>query len=154
MLYVLCALKPEAQAFIDKYKLDKSKKNENITLIISGVGRKNMFDAARKLVSSMDKDDIILNIGICGASHAYKVGELIDGFKTGLTCVDEAVNTKNIYEVVDMESSGFLEATKEVQNRYMYKIVSDNFEPQKVTKEKTKQLIFEKIDEVMEIIYG
>jgi hypothetical protein len=32
----------------------------------------------------------------------------------------------------------------------MYKIVSDHFEPHKVTKEKTKALIFNVIDEIVQ----
>ena len=93
--------------------------------------------------------DILLNVGICGASKNYKIGQLIDGFEENLTCVDKEVDTKNEYELVDMESAGFIEATKNMKNIYMYKIVSDNFEPETVTKENTKKLIFDKLDEIM-----
>ena len=49
MLYIVTALKPEAQAFIDKYKLIKTKlglfslfTNDDMMLIVSGVGIKNL----------------------------------------------------------------------------------------------------------------
>jgi hypothetical protein len=51
-----------------------------------------------------------------------------------------------------MESAGFIKATKDIKNSYIFKIVSDYFEPEKVTKDKAKQLIFNKIDEIMKEI--
>ncbi|MBL0708511.1 MAG: hypothetical protein JJW00_05650 [Sulfurimonas sp.] len=148
MLYIICALKSEAQAFVDKYKLPKSKQNTMLTVVVSGIGKANMFSATQKIVQKMSKDDIIVNIGICGANHTYKIGEIIDGFKEDLTCVDEAVSQDSIYTLVDMESCGFIDASKEVKNRYIFKVVSDHFEPQNITKEKTKQLIFNAIDNI------
>lgn len=158
MLYIIIALKPEAQAFVDKYKLTKTKLekftlhvNKNMTVITSGIGPSNANIATTKIIEKFNptEKDIILNVGICGADEKYKIGQLIDGFKNRLTCVDKEVNIKNKYELVDMESAGFLEATNGMKNIYMYKVVSDHFEPHKVTKENTKKLIFDKLDEIM-----
>jgi len=142
MIYILVALKAEAQAFIDK-KIDAQ-------IIVSGMGSKNMQKATQVVVDKMNKDDKIVNVGICAASKNYKIGQLIDGFKEKIVCVDEAVDDKNRYNIVDMESAGFLEASLHVENRYIFKIVSDNFEPHTVTKDGAKKLIFNNIDKIME----
>ena len=77
MLYIVSALKSEAQAFVDKYKLTKSKlsnftlfSNTQMMLIVSGVGVNNATRATQTLINHYDitDDDIYLNIGICGAS--------------------------------------------------------------------------------------
>lgn len=148
MIYIVTALKPEAQAFIEKYKLPKNKKNDEISLFISGLGSQNMFNTTKDIIELMNEDDIILNVGICGASKKYKIGQLIDGLKENLICMDYEVSKNDCYELVDMESSGFLEATQGL-NRYIFKVVSDHFEPHTVTKEATKSLIFNAIEEIM-----
>lgn len=152
MIYLVFALKAEAQAFIDK-KLD-------LDITISGIGSKNMYNATKKIVKLMDENDIIVNVGICGASKEFTIGELLyidmasRTTKTtfNLNCVDREVSQKDRYDVVDMESSGFIEATNIIKNRYMFKIVSDHFEPKSVTKDDAKKLIFNNIDEIMQRI--
>ena len=149
MTYIVLALKSEAQAFVDKFKLDKGMKNKNISVHISGMGSENMFKTTSRIVQNMKSDDILVNVGICGASKKYKIGQLLDAMDIKLTCVDYEVEN-NIYDVVDMESSGFISATIGVKNVYMFKIVSDHFEPKSVTKDMAKKLIFNRIDEIME----
>ena len=177
MLYIVIALKSEAQAFVDKYKLSKSKigdfsvfSNSQIMLIISGLGVMNSTRATQTLINHYDitDDDIYLNVGICGASEAYSIGELIqigeihyqhhkvtlenDG-KT-IRCLDEEV-TQNLGEIVDMESYGFYDAvihSPAIKNFYILKVVSDHFEPHKVTKDATKSLVFNVIDDINIII--
>jgi nucleoside phosphorylase len=139
MIYIVVALKAEAQAFVDK----------KIPVSISGMGRENMYKATKTIVDKMDKNDIIVNVGICGASDEYKISQLIDGIKENITCVDKPITDKQRYKIVDMESCGFLEATKGVKNRYIFKVVSDHFEPHKVTKDGAKKLVFDKIDEIL-----
>jgi len=158
----MCALKPEAQAFVDKYRLPKTKQNTQIAVIISGVGTDNMFNTTKDIVKKMQENDIIINVGICGANNKFKIGELLEvyipslnvGTRGSLTCVDAEISTRDDYELVDMESEGFLEATKKIKNRYIFKVVSDHFEPHKVTKEGTKSLIFNVIDDINEIIFN
>ena len=51
-----------------------------------------------------------------------------------------------------MESNGFLKAAQDVENKYIFKVVSDHFVPHEVTKEKTKSIIFTVIDDIKNII--
>ena len=149
MIYIVVALKSEAQAFVDKFKLTKDKKNDDLSINISGMGADNMYKCASEIVKKMSKEDSIINVGICGASKKYDIGQLLDAREIKLQCVDKEIS-EDIYEAVDMESSGFIHATKDVNNSYIFKVVSDHFEPESVTKDMAKKLIFEKIDEIME----
>jgi len=174
MLYIVVALKPEAQAFVDRYKLKKSKlnnftvfSNSNMMLIISGIGVRNSAQATQTLINYYDitDDDIYLNIGICGADKNYKIGELLEigeikynsktikiqtqSHKT-ISCLDEEA-TDNAYGIVDMESFGFYDAvihSPAIKNYHILKVVSDHFEPNKVTKESTKSLVFNVINDI------
>ena len=179
MLYIVTALKSEAQAFVDKYKLKKTKLNDStlflgnsITLIISGIGVHNSKTATQTVLKNfnIEKDDIFLNIGICGASKEYKIGELleigvinyknqtflIDPNNTNtLACVDEEVS-EQVYTLADMESYGFYDTlvnSSHVNHIYVFKVPSDYFEPSKVTKELTKSLIFNVINDINKIIF-
>jgi len=178
LLYIIVALKAEAQAFIDRYKLSKSTINEykifqnsSIILIISGIGIENSMRATQALINQYDitDDDIYLNIGICGASKQYEIGELllIDEIEYNdkhyklksetqhiIKCIDFEAESA-VADIVDMESYGFYEAvyhSPAIKNLYVLKIVSDHFEPKKVTKDKAKSLIFNKIDDINAII--
>ena len=172
MIYIITALKPEAQAFVDFYKLKKSKlgtyttfTNKNITLIISGLGVTNSRLATQTLINHFDitDDDIYLNIGICGASTEYEIGQLLEigsityeninyifRDKKEIVCLDYEASD-NTYSIVDMESYGFYDAvihSPAIKNFYIFKVVSDHFEPQKVTKDATKSLIFNVINDI------
>ena len=178
MIYILCALQAEAQAFVDKYKLNKESlstyklfTNEKFMVIVSGIGVENAMRATQTLINHYDitDDDLYLNIGICAADKGFEIGELIqidaieyEGLRYKiskntshiLTCIDKEANTQ-IAEIVDMESFGFYEAVKHspaIKNFYILKVVSDHFEPKKVTKELAKSLIFNKIDAINTII--
>ena len=172
MIYILTALKPEAQAFVDFYRLKKSKlgnytlfTNENITLIISGLGVTNARLATQTLINNFDitDDDIYLNVGICGASREYEIGQLLEigsivyedkhySFEDNeeIVCLDDEASD-NSYTIVDMESYGFYDAVihnPAIKNFYIFKVVSDHFEPQQVTKDKTKLVIFNVINDI------
>jgi purine-nucleoside phosphorylase len=173
MIYIVTALKPEAQAIIEKYKLTKSNSkelaffyNRYIILIISGLGINNSKIKTKLLIDFFDINDKdhLFNIGICGANDTYNIGSLCEismvNFKDETFILNE--NTQNTieclqtpandnkYNIVDMESFGFYEASKDIKNVRMFKIVSDNFEPYKVTKDKTKKLVSAKIGEIIE----
>lgn len=175
MIYIITALKSEAQAFTDRYKLQKRKLHdytiyttENLTVIVSGVGLKNAKNATKALIgnATIQDNDIFLNVGICAAKKSFTIGEVIkishivyDGTTytinentlATITCLNDEIN-EELYDIVDMESYGFFEATKNIKNRYIYKIVSDHFEPHKVTKEGTKKLIANAINIIMDDI--
>ena len=172
MIYIVTALKPEAQAYVDFYKLKKNRlgsyatfTDENITLIISGLGVTNARLATQTLINHFDitDDDIYVNIGICGASSAYEIGQLLEigsivykdisyifKEKKEIVCLNHEADD-NTYPIVDMDSYGFYDAvihSPAIKNFYIFKVVSDHFEPQKVTKDKTKSLIFNVINDI------
>ena len=172
MIYIVTALKPEAQAFVEFYKLTKSKlgkyfifSNTNIRLVISGLGVNNAREATQTLINNFDitQSDIFLNIGICAASSEYEIGKLIEigsitydaieyNFKNKkkILCVNQEAS-EMCYEIVDMESYGFYDAVihnPAIEKFYIFKVVSDHFEPQKVTKDGTKALIFNVINDI------
>ncbi|SFV68643.1 Spore photoproduct lyase [hydrothermal vent metagenome] len=177
MLYIVTALKPEAQAFVDYYKLKKSKLNgftlffnEKIKLIISGIGIEKARLATQTLINNFDitDDDTYLNIGICAASKNYAIGELIvcGGIvyqnqkyifmptNPLIYCVENALSSA-IYPLADMESYGFYDAVihnPAIKKFHIIKVVSDHFEPQKVTKEKTKSLLFNLVNAINKVI--
>jgi len=176
MIYIVTALKPEAQAFVDFFRLKKSKldnctifTNKNITLIISGLGVVNARLATQTLINYFDitDDDIYLNVGICGASSKYEIGQLLEigsiayedkkySFrdKKEIICLDSEASD-NSYDIVDMESYGFYDAvihSPAIKNFYIFKVVSDHFEPHVVTKDKTKSLIFNVINDINSFI--
>ncbi|MDF1874837.1 hypothetical protein JHD48_03685 [Sulfurimonas sp. SAG-AH-194-I05] len=180
MVYIVTALKPEAQAFRDKYNLQKISLanfkvfyNENMMLIISGLGVEHAMMATQTLINHYDitDDDIYVNIGICGANKKYAIGELLEignlhykqerielqsSSALTLTCTNEEI-THATYDIVDMESFGFYEAVihnPAIKHFHIFKVVSDHFEPQTVTKEKTKALVFNTIDAISLIIKG
>ena len=173
MIYIVTALKPEAQAFVDKYKLKKSKRdnytlfqNENIRLIISGIGVNNARYATQTLINNFDitDDDIYLNVGICAAPPKHTLGELLeigsityrnityifDTDKHTITCKDEEAASEE-KTPVDMESFGFYDAVihnPAIKKFHILKVVSDHFEPHTITKEKTKSLLFNVINDI------
>lgn len=174
MNYFVTALKSEAQAFVDKFKLKKSKldgftlfQHELFVLIISGIGIQNATLATQTLLKNfhISNHDIFINIGICGASKKFSIGDLVEMsaiyyqgefFKVNeyngynITCVNEA-EFQERYEIVDMESYGFYNALIN-KNIYIFKVVSDHFEPHTITKEKTKQLLFHSIEKILQRI--
>ena len=172
MLYIITALKPEAQAFVERYKLQKSKlasftlfDSLEIKLIISGIGVKNAALATQTLINHFDitDDDIYINVGICAASQNYQIGELIEVGCINyheqnyilhkenpilIECLDEEAS-EALYEIADMESFGFYDAvihSPAIKHLFIFKVVSDHFEPHMVTKERTKSLLFNVID--------
>ncbi len=177
MTYIVTALKPEAQAFVDYYKLTKSKldsytlfSNEQIKLIISGVGVENSRLATQTLIEyfDIDHEDVCMNVGVCAASRNYKIGTLIecgavlyedikyifDIEKPSINCVTKEISSP-IYDRVDMESYGFYDAVihnRAIKKFHIFKVVSDHFEPHKVTKEQAKSLLFNQIKTINKLI--
>lgn len=172
LLYLVTALKPEAQAFVDKYKLKagtlstfKIFYNDNMCLIISGVGVSKSRKATQTLINHYDitDEDTYLNIGICGASQVHTIGTLLEigslsyhkkthslhnTSSLHLSCVDTPID-EPLYEIVDMESFGFYDAVQHspaIKHVHILKVVSDHFAPESITKEMTKSLIFNQIN--------
>jgi len=177
MIYLVIALKPEAQAFVEKYKLQKTKLrdytlffNDVIRLIVSGVGVENAMRATQTLIDFYDIEatDSYINIGVCGAAQQYAIGELVEigsiiykdqeyivhsYLEAKLHCVLDEVDTQESYALVDMESFGFYDAVRHslaIKNFQIYKVVSDHFMPHTVTKDGTKKLIASVLDKIEE----
>lgn len=170
MIYIVVALKSEAQALVDKYKLTKSTlknyilfSNESMKVIVSGIGVENSRLATQTLINYFDitDDDSYINIGVCGANANYSIGELLQigeiiyeeiaysfGDGVQLHCKDEEI-TQADFEAVDMESYGFYDAVVHnpaIKNFAIYKVVSDHFEPHTLNKDIVKSLIFKQLD--------
>lgn len=178
MLYIIVALKAEAQAFVDKYKLNKSKlgnftlfSNANMMLIVSNIGVANARRATQTFIDQFDitDDDIYLNTGICGAQKRYEIGQLLEigsvvyndisydfkADKKKIVCLDAEAN-ESFHEIVDMESFGFYDAvihSPAIKHFHILKVVSDHFEPHKVTKEFTKELLFNVINDISYLVH-
>ncbi|MCD6259480.1 MAG: hypothetical protein J7J31_07745 [Helicobacteraceae bacterium] len=174
MKYIVMALKSEAQALVERYKLHKSKlrdytlfENEKMQLIISGVGVENAMRATQTLIDFYDisDEDIYINLGICAASKEYEIGALVEVgtilyqeeefiihsyLESKIHCMD-IEQTDATSELVDMESFGFYDAVRHssaIKNFHIYKVVSDHFEPQSVTKDRTKKLISDVLEQL------
>ena len=173
MKYIVVALKAEAQAFVDAFKLTRSKlsaftlySNADIKLIVSGMGVTNARLAAQTLINHFDvaDEDVYYNIGICGASKDYEIGEVLeigsivydgsrfvfDANKKELVCLDEPADEAK-YDIVDMESYGFYDAVihnPAIKKFHVIKVVSDHFEPSSVSKDGAKTLLFQNIKDL------
>lgn len=81
ILFVV-AMQKEANKIIEHYNLKKQKENlyqkEEISLIITDVGRNNVTKSLLKLLNTYNmKDSIIINIGLAGSNN-LNVGEVIE----------------------------------------------------------------------------
>ena len=149
MKAIISAFYKEVAPLIKHYKLKKENtpfeifKNDEIIVIISGIGKINSAIATTYLLSNY-KIDFIINFGIAGSSQ-FEVGEmfLINKINKNLypdvlyhhpfneseiICSDEII-TDGEFRLVDMESEGFLKASTKflpLENIFIIKIVSDN----------------------------
>lgn len=162
MLYVVCALYEEAKIIIEKYNLkninDKNfriYKNDEIKLIISGVGKINCAIATTYFLNTCNftDNDIILNIGYTGTNNKeYSIGEqfLINNIfdvttnknfyldmiykinikEESVATVDKILiqNVDSDYKLFDMEASAFYFTCNKFikrDNMFIVKIISD-----------------------------
>ncbi|MDD5052033.1 MAG: hypothetical protein PHO27_04770 [Sulfuricurvum sp.] len=172
MIYLITALDAEARTLVEHYRLKRDTslpytlyRGDNIILLVCGMGKMQAAMSVSALLGWKipNNDDILINIGICGAPPSYSIGEvllvhkIIDGNKhyypdilythslreTSLLCVDSPQESILNYPV-DMESGGiFLAASKffKLHQMAFIKIVSDHCEPNNVTKEGVINLI-------------
>ena len=129
----------EAKPIIEHFKLQfitkepiKLYKNDSILLAISGMGEKTLHV---KEITQKYEISKAINIGIAGCKDkSIQIGELFCTNKklnnipfATLSCSKEPIDSPNKIKttLVDMESSYFLEATKDIEDRYIFKVVSD-----------------------------
>lgn len=163
MIYIITAMGCEAKPLIDFFKLKKDNtikkfqvfKNENITLMISGVGPIKSAIATTHLFSNFAplEKDIIINLGVCGAKNRdFTLNEMVICNK-----IRNSITKRNFYpdmfflhpfkevsletfgepifsdfniesDIVDMEGASFFEAASlffENHQIFTIKIVSD-----------------------------
>lgn len=150
--------------------------NEEIKLIISGMGILNAMMATSALLGHCPpkNDDLLINIGICAAPKNFKVGDALLIHKidykghsyfpdilfehelneSDILSVDEPVEN-DLQTPVDMESYGVYKAASRFFHTHQilfFKVVSDHFEPQAVTKELAQELISKNIPDLEEVI--
>ncbi len=177
MICIVTAIFSEAKALIETFELEKKQTrpfllygNQNIILIISGMGKINAAIATTYISQNGDIEKFI-NIGICGTNDkSKKIGDIylirsiidkstnkkymINNLGEPLYCYDKIIKDdinlkKNI--LIDMESFGFYSAavkfTKQ-ENIKIYKIVSDYLDTKhisndfiyKISKQATKEV--------------
>lgn len=181
MIYIICALEIEARAIIEHFRLKKSSqfafvtyKNDEIVVAISGIGRDNAIIATSAICGfyAPKPSDIIINIGICGGGdevgRAFLIHKIIDRdrdyypdilfshalVESSIECVGSSIESPQNH-LVDMESGGvFVAASRffKLHQIAFIKIISDNFNPQGVTKELVDNLMRQNLVPVLETI--
>lgn len=166
MIYFITALDAEARPICEHYRLKRDRslpytlyRNDAMVLLVCGMGKTNALMAVSALMGWRipKEEDILINIGICGAPSDYPIGEallihqIIDEDRhyypdilfthslreTSIRCVGTPQSTLGDYPV-DMESSGIFQAASrffKLHQMAFIKIVSDHCAPESVTKE-------------------
>jgi len=167
MIYIVCALKSEAQALVENYKLHKTKllnytmfSNDNMRILISGMGVDASRLATQTFINQFDitDDDCYINLGVCAGSKKYNIGDIVEigtiiyqdihycfsQNKEMIGCFD-LPQTDPSTNLADMESYGFYDAVihnPAIKKFLIIKIISDHFEPATLTKDGVKALIY------------
>lgn len=138
---------------------------DNIILCVSGIGPENAMMAVSAVLGYRipQTHDTMINIGICAAPATYPVGTgiIIHQIQTprqtyypdilfshpfcesSIVCSDQAADSAHPYPL-DMESSGVFRAASrffKLHRIVVFKIVSDHFHPDQVTKEGVIDLV-------------
>ena len=160
------ALSCEAQPIVEYFKLKKIEKNffgnDEFFVFMGGVGAKlaqNLEQLLNKIIF-----DKIINLGVAGANDkSAQIGELfcvnheINGIKSAiLQTVSEPKMTENLcgdLTLFDMEGKYFLQTTMryiEGENVFIFKVVSDHLQSERLDKKFISDLIKPKIRKIVE----
>lgn len=182
MVYFLCSLYKEAEEIISYFHLKKNPyissfqefEGDNIKLIISGTGKVNAACAVGYIMSqnSTRKEDIFINIGICGSDvrnegEALLVNKIMDvdsgekyypdiiikhPFKEAyLETYSKVVSHGDICDICDMEGSAFLKSASKFMYQHqiaVIKIVSDTSNNRAITGEYIKKIIYKNLKKI------
>ncbi len=168
-MILITATKTEAQAFVERYKLQKAKIksytyffNDDMSVFVCGIGVKKSYEACLFLKENFDlKSKKIINVGIAAAPKRFNIGdvagiskiiykdEVVELKKEGeiLECVDRPQNNEK-NTLVDMESFGIYKALKEYDIDFK-KIISDYFAPDTISKDFVKKLVKDSLDKLL-----
>ena len=162
----MTALSCEAQPIVEYLKLKKIEKNlfgdGKFFVFVGGVGSK----IGQNLAQLLDKIifDRIINFGVAGTNDkSVQIGELfcvnheINGIKSAiLQTVSEPKITENLdrdLRLFDMEGEYFLQTAMkyiENQNIFVFKIISDHLQNERLEKKFISDLIKSKIKKIVE----
>ena len=160
MVLIHTALQSEAQYLIEYFKLKKYSsvpkvfKNENIVLVVSGIGKDFTYSSLKHIFTSF-KFSKTINIGTAGCSNkSIEIGTLVCTNKQlknieylSLQTVDISKTSaleKDENTLFDMEAKYFEEVCRKYiseENIYIFKVVSDYLSDEVFSKEFVKQLI-------------
>jgi len=187
MYYIVCAIYCEASAFIENLNLKRDMlykkyqvfKNDYATVIITGAGAIQSAIAISSYFSlnPPKKNDILINVGICGSNKTSEIGEaflcskIVDTttnksyypdilFKNNfkekevLTFPKICLNLKDGF-LADMEASGIYQSGIlffSAHQIIFIKIVSDNLNNTKVIPSDVKQLIQKHYNKIIQLV--
>jgi len=170
MTLVHCAMLSEAIYIVEKYKLKLTQKNpriyiqDNIILCVSGIGKLHTINTLNLVYKKYNIKKAI-NIGVAGCCDKYiKIGQLFCTTNNNkniqymnLKTVDtpQISNDINISCLYDMEAKYFEEISLryvDINNIYIYKIVSDYLNTVILHKEFVKELIKQNIGKINQLI--
>lgn len=164
----MTALSCEAQPIVECLRLKKIEKNlfgdGKYFVFIGGVGskiRQNLSELLDKIIF-----DKIINFGVAGTNDkSVQVGELfcinheINGIKSAiLQTVSEPKIIENLdgdLRLFDMEGEYFLQTAMryvESENIFIFKIISDHLQNERLKKKFVSDLIKSKIKKIVEIL--
>ncbi|HHW56346.1 MAG TPA: 5'-methylthioadenosine/S-adenosylhomocysteine nucleosidase [Clostridia bacterium] len=190
MVFIATALYIEAKPLIECFGLKKDVenqyfqvfKNEEITLVVTGVGKINSSIAVSHAATRYlwDPQSFIINIGVCGSKgmneklgNIYLINKIIDNEtrksyipdilidhpfeESDIETFNYIVKDKEtmMARLCDMEASGFYQAASkffESHRIYVLKIVSDKVDLENASKDKIYELIKNKIEEIGEFL--
>ncbi len=183
MTYFICAFKGEARSFIEKRGLKHVSgfsyplyKNRDTLLVITGIGHQNASKATAKLMQYRlpEKDDRVINIGVCAAPEHYRIGSVLIAkeirykkyslqAETAFRHPFEEVVLQSMDEIqnnpcstpVDMEAFGIYATASAYVNPgqiLFIKIVSDHFKPDAISIKEIVNLIALKNKEIEEFL--
>lgn len=153
-------------------------RGESLLLLVTQPGRGNAMMAVSALLGYAlpSQNDILINVGVCAAPQEYPLGEALiihqifdqtrryypdilypHGVReSSLICVDAPQSAPSEHPV-DMESAGVFAAASRffpLHRVAFLKIVSDHFEPERVSKEGVIEAVKHHVETLVTVING
>lgn len=156
MIVIFCALFKEAKSLIDHYNLKLESKykhfqvfvSDDISLVVTGVGRNNMAQAVGFAMASLENISFAINIGVCAGEKvgdAFVINSIYEDStsrffypdlvlktelpESKLVTLDKVSTELSGNSIFDMEGSAFFDACSSFlapSNIALFKVVSDS----------------------------